>query len=87
MGATGFCLVKAFVQMLSMYKAKPEVGFGFSRILEFHLRMPQLYPVTYKDGQLRPEALSLTALNALSTKQGKLFSVLAKYIGLHMKSI
>lgn len=35
MGATGFCLVKAFVQMLSMYKAKPEAGFGFSRILEF----------------------------------------------------
>lgn len=52
MGATVLCLLKAFVQMLSMYKAKPEFVFGFSLIFKFYIRMPQLFSMTYKDGQL-----------------------------------
>lgn len=50
MGATVLCLLKAFVQMLSMYKAKPEFVFGFSLIFKFYIRMPQLFFHDLQDG-------------------------------------
>lgn len=92
MGATVLCLLKAFVQMLSMYKAKPEFVFGFSLIFKFYIRMPQLF---FHDLQgratdvrlLRLGALSLMALNTLLTNQEKVIVSLAKYLLLHMRSI